>query len=83
MCPPVNEKQANEQYFQHVCSRPFPSSVCLTGEGAAAHMLNNFNDSITAINRGIIPSIFQIWSAAACYEKLAWDFKAKQKRVNI
>lgn len=53
------------------------------GEGAAAHRLNSFSDSVTDINRGIIPSIFQIWSALACYEKLAWELKAKQKQVNI
>ena len=53
------------------------------GGGAATHRLNSFNDSITVINRGIIPSTFQIWSALACCEKLARELKAKQKRVNI
>ena len=83
VCPPVNENQTYVQYFQPVCSRaaPSPPRFCLRGGGV--HRLNNFNDSITDINRGIIPSIFQVWSAPACYEKLAWELKAKQKRVNI
>ena len=51
--------------------------------GGGVHRLNNFNDSISDINRGIIPGIFQIWSALACCEKLAWELKAKQKQVNI
>ena len=82
VCLPVNENQAYVQYFQPVCSRAAPSlpRFCLRG---GVHRLNNFNDSITDINRGIIPSIFQIWSALACCEKLAWELKGKQKQVNI
>ena len=82
VCLPVNENQAYVQYFQPVCSRAVPSlpRFCLRG---GVHRLNNFNDSITDINRGIIPSIFQIWSALACCEKLAWELKGKQKQVNI
>ena len=85
VCLPVNENQAYVQYFQPVCSRAAPSlpRFCLRGRGGGVHRLNNFNDSITEINRGIIPSIFQIWSALACCEKLAWELKGKQKQVNI